>query len=278
MTGATPEKTVAGSKCGIVRPIAEIDGYSAAHWQDVHDIVAEALASEGFEVSLVSHSDGIGVIHGRIVKNLYDNDLVVCDVSGKNPNVMFELGMRLAFDKPTIVIKDDATAYSFDTAPIEHVPYPRDLRYQPMLDFKAELARKAKATLAAPNDPGYKSFLGHFGPIKVATIDHQEVTPDQLIMEELRDLRRMVGRLQDTSVIQTTGGLSQYVSFDISGLGSAEMTKVVREIAALEVVHVKGPIELGRSLEAAFPIGLAAAKRNIIMFKIAQIIDKAKAA
>jgi hypothetical protein len=34
----------------------------------------------------------------------------------KNPNVMFELGMRLAFDKPAIIIKDNRTNYSFDTA------------------------------------------------------------------------------------------------------------------------------------------------------------------
>jgi hypothetical protein len=33
----------------------------------------------------------------------------LCDVSGKNANVMFELGLRLAFDNPTIIIKDDKT-------------------------------------------------------------------------------------------------------------------------------------------------------------------------
>jgi hypothetical protein len=50
-------------------------------------------------------------------------------VSGKNPNVMFELGIRLAFDKATIIIKDDKTDYSFDTSVIQHIPYPRDLRH-----------------------------------------------------------------------------------------------------------------------------------------------------
>jgi hypothetical protein len=34
---------------------------------------------------------------------------------------MFELGMRLAFDKPTVIIKDDKTDYMFDTGIIEHV-------------------------------------------------------------------------------------------------------------------------------------------------------------
>jgi hypothetical protein len=71
------------------------------------------------------NADDIGVIQKRIVQNLYSSDVIVCDVSGKNPNVMFELGMRLAFDKPTLIVKDDKTDYSFDTGIIEHVPYPR---------------------------------------------------------------------------------------------------------------------------------------------------------
>jgi hypothetical protein len=61
---------------------------------------------------------------------------VIGDVSCKNPNVMFELGMRLAFDKPTIIIKDDQTSYSFDISPIQNLEYPRDLRFNKIIDFK----------------------------------------------------------------------------------------------------------------------------------------------
>jgi hypothetical protein len=77
---------------------------------------------------------------------------------------MFELGMRLAFDKPTVIVKDDVTAYSFDTAPIEHVVYPRDLRYTAIKEFKGTLAVKVKATHdKATSDGSYSPFLKHFG-------------------------------------------------------------------------------------------------------------------
>ena len=72
----------------------------------------------------------------RIIENIYSSDIVICDVSCKNANVMFELGMRLAFDKPTIIIKDDSTGYSFDTSLIEHLEYPRDLRFTSIIKFK----------------------------------------------------------------------------------------------------------------------------------------------
>jgi hypothetical protein len=131
--------------CGLIMPISSTDGCSAEHWSDVKAIITQAVESVGdpkFSVRLVSDADDIGVIQKRIVQNLYTADVVVCDVSGKNPNVMFELGMRLAFDKPTVIVKDDKTDYSFDTGIIEHVGYPRDLRFHRMVHFKSVLAEK----------------------------------------------------------------------------------------------------------------------------------------
>ena len=110
-------------------PISSIDGCNEQRWSDVKDILTESVETAGFKANLVSYADDVGIIQKRIIQNLYENPIVVCDVSGKNPNVMFELGMRLAFDKPTIIIKDDKTSYSFDTSPIEHLEYPRDLRF-----------------------------------------------------------------------------------------------------------------------------------------------------
>lgn len=121
--------------CGLVMPISELDGCTEQHWTDVGDILRGAIAHAGFEPALVSEADDSGVIHKRIVQNLYDNPIIVCDVSGRNANVMLELGIRLAFDKPTIIVKDDPTPYSFDTSVIEHVPYPRDLRHNRVEDF-----------------------------------------------------------------------------------------------------------------------------------------------
>jgi len=123
--------------CGIVMPISEIDGCKESHWEDVREIIEDSINSAGFKANLVSEADDGGVIHKRIVQNLYDNPILVCDVSGKNPNVMFELGMRLAFDKPTVIIKDDQTSHCFDSGIIEHLEYPRDLRFNSILSFKS---------------------------------------------------------------------------------------------------------------------------------------------
>lgn len=125
-------------KCGIIMPISQMEGYPSDHWFDVNNIIIDAL-NPSFEVRIVSEADESGIIQKNIIRNLYHNEVIVCDVSGKNPNVMFELGIRLAFDKPTIIIKDDLTDYSFDTSIIEHLEYPKDLRFAKIVEFKKKL-------------------------------------------------------------------------------------------------------------------------------------------
>ncbi|MFN3809597.1 MAG: DNA-directed RNA polymerase subunit alpha C-terminal domain-containing protein [Roseateles asaccharophilus] len=183
--------------CGVVMPISAIDGCAESHWADVLEILTEAIEDAGFDANLVSNADDSGIIHKRIIQNLYDNPVVVCDVSGKNPNVMFELGLRLAFDKPTVIVKDEKTSYAFDTSAIEHLEYPRDLRFSRIVDFKQKLTEKIKAThQRATSDANYTTFLKHFGEFKVAKLDKREVSGQEYILEELRALRSAIRRME----------------------------------------------------------------------------------
>lgn len=80
---------------------------------------------------------------------------------------MFELGLRIAFDKPIVIIKDDATDYCFDTGTIQHLSYPKDLRYESIKKFKDELKRKIESTLKKYHkEPNESPILELFGSFK----------------------------------------------------------------------------------------------------------------
>ena len=231
-------------------PLSPIDGLPATHWNEVFALISASVASIkdlSFTVKMVSDSDDVGVIHHRIVSNLYQNDIVVCDVSAKNPNVMFELGMRLAFDKPVVIIKDNATDYAFDTGVIEHIPYPRDLRFSQMVDFQAKLAHKVEQTYrnAKQGGPDYKSFLSHFGTFAPATVESKLATRDDVLglqIEELRsDIRVITRRLMGSEPIEFTsgrqmkkagGGSSTYIAAPDSIVTAAyqSLTRTGREV------------------------------------------------
>jgi len=180
-------------KCGIIMPISSIEDCSSEHWAEVLEIIKEALKDSEFDVNLVSDADDIGIIHKRIVQYIYNSEIVICDISCRNPNVMFELGLRLAFDKPTLIIKDDKTEYSFDTSIIEHLGYRRDLRFASIQKFKNELKVKLEATFKKSiEDPNYTTFLKNFGNYKVAKLDKIEISPSEYIVETLKQLQENV--------------------------------------------------------------------------------------
>lgn len=213
-------------QCGLIMPISSIDGCSSDHWNEVKAVISEAVESISeydFNVSLVSDSDESGVIQKRIVQNVYSADIVVCDVSGKNPNVMFELGMRLAFDKPTVIVKDDKTDYSFDTGVIEHVGYPRDLRFSKIVLFKDKLSEKVKATYKKSlDDPDHSTFLKNFGKFQVANLNEDVVSSDKLMltmMSELQSEMSDVRRTIHSESVKRSGHLPRSISEKRLSLG-----------------------------------------------------------
>lgn len=195
MAKATEQKAKVLVPCGVVMPISAMGDCSESHWSEILTIISEAVTPAGFDATLVSGADEVTIIQKTIIQNLYENPVVIVDVSERNPNVMFELGIRLAFDKPTVIIKDDKTPYVFDTGVIEHLEYPRDLRFSKIVEFKRRLAEKVLATHQKQiADPNYSTFLRHFGRFELSKIDKTEVSSQEFILKKLDDLEnRLIG-------------------------------------------------------------------------------------
>lgn len=187
----TPNQSEEKPICGIIMPISQIDDCDEQHWLDVKSILNESIQESGYKPRLVSESNDSSIIQKRIVQNIYNDTIVVCDVSCQNPNVMFELGMRLAFDKPTIIIIDDKTPFCFDTNIIEHLRYRRDLRYQDIIEFKKILSKYIKGTIEThKKDPNYSTFLKQFQDIKPKQINSIEGSKEDIILDRLDDIER----------------------------------------------------------------------------------------
>lgn len=221
--------------CGIIMPISDMGSiYDKAHWERVRVILDEAIREANYTPRLVSESEDIGVIHARIVQNLYDDPIVICDVSGKNANVMFELGLRLAFNKPTIVIKDDITGYSFDTSPMEHINYRSDLRFDDVRSLQKQVVDKITATIKrVAEDQEYSPFLGHFGKFKVTGLETTEIDKDQFILEQLEGIQKEVARLSN-----------QMIGYQVGGSGYEKPSNPVRAAA---LTAAQGALEMTAS-------------------------------
>jgi hypothetical protein len=77
------------------------------------NLISPAAKDAGFKAE-TARKEGSDIIQSTIVNKLIDADLVIVDLTEHNPNVLFELGLRMAMEKPTILIKSKDTPAIFD--------------------------------------------------------------------------------------------------------------------------------------------------------------------
>lgn len=90
------------------------DRHSAGFFQEVLTaLFTPAITGAGLQVRTAKRQ-GSDVIQSTIVKELLAADLVLADLTEHNPNVLFELGMRMATDLPVVLVRAKGTGAIFD--------------------------------------------------------------------------------------------------------------------------------------------------------------------
>ena len=79
----------------------------------LRSLITPAAVDAGFNVE-TANRQGSDVIQSTIVNDLLEADLVIADLTDHNPNVLFELGLRMMEDKPVALIKAVGTGKVFD--------------------------------------------------------------------------------------------------------------------------------------------------------------------
>jgi len=123
--------------CFVVSRIGEKGSPERRHADAVfHAIIKPALAPRDFRVIRIDRDDAPGYVTDDIVDYLLRAELVVADVTGPlpgspgagrwsppNPNVMYELGIRHAWCRPTILIAHRTTKLPFDINGVSTIFY-----------------------------------------------------------------------------------------------------------------------------------------------------------
>ena len=114
------ESRNAGSLVAFVAmPFSERSKERAAGYFDevLKHLITPAAVKANFNARTAKKA-GTEVIQSTIVNDLDSADLVIVDLTEHNPNVLFELGMRIAFNKPVCLIRAKGTLPIFD---IDHM-------------------------------------------------------------------------------------------------------------------------------------------------------------
>ena len=100
--------------CFIVTPIGDDNTEIRRHIDGIIGQAIEPAIGGEFDIRVAHREFEIGSINDRVIKNVYNADLVIANLTTLNPNVMFELAMRYSYGKPAIVIAEKNTKLPFD--------------------------------------------------------------------------------------------------------------------------------------------------------------------
>lgn len=100
--------------CFIVTPIGNEGSEIRRHIEGIIDQAIYPAIGDAFDIKVAHREYKTGSINDRVIKSVYDSDLVIANLTGLNPNVMFELAIRYSFGKPVIVIAEEGTKLPFD--------------------------------------------------------------------------------------------------------------------------------------------------------------------
>ena len=106
-------------KCFVICPIGSKDSEIREKSDKILKyIIKEALLGLDFDIERADSEPHNGSISHKIINELVNADLVIADLSNKNPNVLYELAVRHASKKPYIQIAEEGTKVPFDISDI----------------------------------------------------------------------------------------------------------------------------------------------------------------
>lgn len=185
-------------ECFTIMPISDPEGYGSGHFRHVYNnIISPACELAGYNAIRADEVKETNLIHLDILKKLIDTPIAVCDLSNRNPNVLFELGIRQAFDKPVVLIQEKGTPKIFDISPLRILDYSKDMKYHEVLQSQKMLSETINATIEANTDgSNVNSIVKLLALNNSATIPELENGKDKFAMEyvqaELKDLRKIL--------------------------------------------------------------------------------------
>jgi hypothetical protein len=186
-------------ECFIIMPISDVDGYPQGHFGHVYEnIIYPSCEMAGYQAVRADEVKATNLIHLDILKNLIDAPIAICDLSSRNPNVLFELGIRQAFDKPVVLIQEAGTPKIFDIAPLRYLEYSKEMKYHDVLRIQNELKDAIEATAAADGELGNVNsivkLLALSNPAKIPDLkgNNKEGLAFGMLQAEMREVRKLM--------------------------------------------------------------------------------------
>jgi hypothetical protein len=183
------------SNCFVIMPISDSSNYEAGHFGRVYEyLIKPACEKAGVVPIRADEVKNTNFIILDILKRVVTENIVICDLSSRNPNVLYELGIRQAFDLPVVLIKDSCTERIFDIQGLRTMDYDESLRIDSVGKDINNLVNAILETLEKHEHDG--SSL-----IRLLSLPRAELQPEGNISKETSVILTALGDISERLTI-----------------------------------------------------------------------------
>ena len=178
-------------------PISDQDGYEKGHFSRVYKhLISPACIKAGFTPLRSDDEIKTNYIVIDIIRKILESDLVLCDLSSKNPNVMYELGIRQAFNKKTVLIKDHKTSRVFDIQGLRTIDYDENLRIDEVQSKIESISKTLQETFDNKKDD-INSLIQLLSIKPAALPENYEISKESnLVLSVLNDISKRLSKIE----------------------------------------------------------------------------------
>jgi hypothetical protein len=178
-------------KCFFATPIGPADSEIRRATEGLLVAVIEPILKEkGLEVVSPHRLPSPGSITKQVVDHLLEDKLVIANLSGLNPNVMYELAVRHAVRLPVVTIAEHGTALPFDIADQRTLFFRNDMSGVVELCIPFREAVEAALHEEDSDNPIYRSVSSRLIKNAEGTTD-----PDRYIIEKLETIEQVLNQV-----------------------------------------------------------------------------------
>lgn len=195
---ASKQSETKKKNCFVIMPIADHPDYEKGHFKRVYEyLIKPACEAAGYEAIRADDSKASHMIMFDILKKIVECDMAICDLTTKNANVFYELGLRQAFNKKTILITDGKEKAPFDISGFRYVEYSSSLRIDEVNNDIVKMADMLIETESASDDI---NSIVKLLEIKPAKLEPKELNNEEsMLFKMIMSLNKKIDTLSNNT-------------------------------------------------------------------------------